>query len=124
MGRWFRLAWVLSLAGLFSACGVFPSAEVVHQASFALIIDSGNRSAGPVISKEPAMALIAIPTGVFFGSFPLHLEQNGERSISALSDGRHLSLLRGLDQSLVNPDLLPFLFPSCDVPALPLGVTR
>ena len=129
MGIAIRSAWVLCLAWSFTACAAFPSADVVHQTSFPLAsaplwvsyagpvaIDSGDRSAVPVSFNEPSTVLTAMPAGAFFGSSTLHLSQNGDGSISVLSNGRPDSLLRGLDPALVNPAVLPFLFPSCDVP--------
>lgn len=137
MGRWFRLAWVLSLAVLFVSCAGLPLGGLAHQTipSFALspiqAFDAGSaatdyrdQSAVPVSLTAPSIVLTAMSVGAFIGSSSLHLSQNEDGSISVLSNGRSDSLLRGLDPLLVNPDLLPFLFPSCDVPAVLLGVTR
>ena len=136
MGIWFRLACACSLAGSFTACGMFPVGDVAHQtfpslalsslqASDAVPIanDSSERSSIPVSFNEPSPVLTVMPAG-FFGSSTLHLSQNGDGSISVLSDGRSVSLLRGLDPALVNPAVLPFLFPSCDVPVSLVGVAH
>jgi len=45
-------------------------------------------------------------------------------SLSVHSESRSVSPMQGLDPSLVNPDLLPFLFPSCDGPPVPVGGAR
>ena len=137
MGIWFRLAWVVSLAWSLTACAALPTGVVVHQATLSLTsspirasdtgpvaIDSSERSAVLVSFHEPLPVLNAMPTDAFFGSSTLHLSKNGDGSISVLSDGRSVSLLRGLDPALVNPAVLPFIFPSCDVPILPAGVSR
>ena len=49
----------------------------------------------------------------------LRLVQYDGGSILLRSDSRSESLLQGLDPSLVHPAVRPFLFPSCDVSALP-----
>lgn len=49
----------------------------------------------------------------------IRLVQDKGGSILLHSDHRSESLLQGLDPSLVHPDVRPFLFPSCDVSALP-----
>jgi len=136
MRIWLRLAWVLSLACFFAACARFPVGDVAHQTipslAFSpvrtsdtgpLTIDSSDRSRIPVSFHEPSKVLTAMPAGAFFGSSSLHLSQNGDGSISVLSDGRSISLLQGLDPALVNPAVLPFLFPSCDVPVSLSGVS-
>jgi len=64
------------------------------------------------------------PAGSDVSSSSVRLSTNADGSVSVHAIGRSVSPLRGLDPSLVNPDLLPFLFPSCDVPAVLLGVTR
>jgi hypothetical protein len=137
MGIWFRLAYACSLAGSFTACGMFPVGDVAHQTFPSLTsspirasdvgpvaIDSSERSSIPIpIINEPPPVLTAMPAG-FFGSSTLHLSKNGDGSISVLSDGRSVSLLRGLDPALVNPAVLPFLFPSCDVPVSPVNLSH
>jgi hypothetical protein len=65
-----------------------------------------------------------MPAGAFSGPSTLQLSKKGDGSISVLSDGRSVSLLRGLDPALVNPAVLPFLFPSCDVPVPPVRVSQ
>jgi len=132
MGIWCRVVVVLSLAWSLTACGGLPLGDVAHRAIPSLVlspirtsdaspvaIGSGDRSAVPVSFHEPSPILTALPTGAFFGPSALRLSKNGDGSISVLSDGRSVSLLRGLDPALVNPAVLPFLFPSCDVPAAP-----
>lgn len=132
MGLWCRVVLVLSLAWSLTACARFPLGDVAHQAIPSLALspirasnadsvarDSGYRSGIPVSFHEPSPILTAMPTGAFFGPSTLRLSKNGDGSISVLSDDRSVSLLRGLDPALVNPAVLPFLFPSCDVPAAP-----
>ena len=67
---------------------------------------------------------LALPAGSELSASLIRLSTNADGSVSVHTNGRSVSPLRGLDPSLVNPDLLPFLFPSCDVPAVLLGVTR
>lgn len=134
MGIWFRVAWVVSLTWSLTACAALSTGVVVHQTTLSLTsspirasdtgtltIGSSERSAGSVSFHEPSPLLTAMPAGAFFGSSTLHLSKNGDGSISVLSDGRPVSLLRGLDPALVNPAVLPFIFPSCDVPVWPSG---
>jgi hypothetical protein len=137
MGIWFRLAWVLSLACSLTACAALPPGVVVHQTTLSLtsspirasdagpvVSDSSERSALPVTVHGPSPVLTAMPAAAFFGSSTLHLSKNEDGSISVLSDGRSVSLLRGLDPALVNPAVLPFIFPSCDVLVSPVGVSH
>jgi len=137
MSIWCRLVLVLSLAWSLTACAGRWVSDVPHQAIPSLALspirtsnagpiadDSGYRSGIPVSFHEPLPILTAMPTGAFFGPSTLRLSKNGDGSISVLSDDRYVSLLRGLDPALVNPAVLPFLFPSCDVPAAPAGVSR
>jgi hypothetical protein len=137
MGIWFRLACAFPLVWSLTACAALPTGVVVHQTNLSLtsspirasdagpvVINSSERSGVPVSFHEPSMVLTAMPAAAFFGSSTLHLSQNGDGSISVLSDGRPVSLLRGLDPALVNPAVLPFLFPSCDVPVSPVGVSH
>ena len=132
MGLWCRLASVVSLAWLLKACTGIPVGVVAHQALSSLGFspgrvsnagplagDSGYRSGMPVFIREPSPVLIALPASDFFGSSTLRVSKNEDGSISVLSDGRSVSLLRGLDPALVNPAVRPFLFPSCDGPLLP-----
>jgi hypothetical protein len=137
MGIWFRSAWVVSLAWSLTACTGLPIGDFAHQTipSLALspiqafdtgpdAIDYRAQSEVPISFNEPSMVLTAMPTGAFFGPSALHLSKSENGSISVLSDGRSVSLLRGLDPALVNPAVLPFLFPFCDVPFLPGGVAH
>ncbi len=130
MGFWFRLVWGLSLAWSLAACARLPLGDVPHQTIPSLMLspvralgadsvagDSGYRSGVPVFLREPLPVLTALPASDFFGSSTLRLSRNDDGSVSVLSDGRSVSLLRGLDPALVNPAVRPFLFPSCDVPA-------
>lgn len=129
MGVWFRLAWGLCLALSFTACTAFPPAKMVHQTSVPTVfspsgvsdtdpVASGpsHRSDVPVSRNEPLAVLTAMPTGAFDSIATFHLSQNRDGSISVLSGGRPDSLLKGLDPALVNLAVLPFLFPSCNVP--------
>jgi hypothetical protein len=69
--------------------------------------------------NESSPLLTALPAGDFFGSSTLRLSKNGDGSVSVLSGGGSVSMLRGLDPALVNSAMRPFLFPSCDVPVSP-----
>jgi hypothetical protein len=133
---WCRWAWVLCLVWSPTACARFPLVDVSHQTipspthspirasdAGSATGDSRGRSPVPVSFHEPSTLLTARPADAFFGSSTLHLSKNEDGSISVLSDGRSVSLLSGLDPALVNPAVLPFLFPSCEVPAAPVGVS-
>jgi len=137
MGIWCRVVVVLSLAWSLTACARLPVGDVAHRAipSLALspirtsdagpvAIGSGDRSAVRVAFKAPSPVLTALPAAAFFGPSTLRLSKNGDGSISVLSDSRSVSLLGGLDPALVNPAVLPFLFPFCEAPAAPAGVSR
>lgn len=76
------------------------------------------------LGTENSSLFLALPAGSDLSSSSVRLSTNADGSVSVHTNGRSGSPLRGLDPSLVNPDLLPFLFPSCDVPAVLLGVTR
>ncbi len=128
MGFWFRLVWGLSLVWSLAACARLPLGDVPHQTIPSLMLspvralgadsvagDYRGRFAVPMNESSPL--LTALPSGAFVGSSTLRLSKNGDGSISVLSDGGSVSLLRGLDPALVNPAVRPFLFPSCDVPA-------
>jgi hypothetical protein len=67
---------------------------------------------------------LRLPAGNELSASSITLSTNADGSVSVYTNGRSASPLRGLDPSLVNPDLLPFLFPSCDVPAVPVGAVR
>lgn len=67
---------------------------------------------------------LPLPAGSDGLASSITLSTNADGSVSVHAIGRFVSPLRGLDTSLVNPDLLPFIFPSCDVSAVLLGVTR
>ena len=69
-------------------------------------------------------AFLLLSAGSELSASSITLSANADGSISVHANGRSVSPLRGLDPSLVNPDLLPFLFPSCDVPSVLFGVTR
>jgi hypothetical protein len=125
------LALVFSLAWSLTACIGIPVGDVAHQTLSSLGFspgrasnagplagDSGYRSGNPVLLRAPSPVLIVLPASDFFGSSTLRLSKNEDGSISALSDGRSVSLLRELDPALVNPAVRPFLLPSCDVPPL------
>jgi hypothetical protein len=131
MGFWFRLVWGLSLVWSLAACARLPLGDVPHQTIPSLMLspvralgadsvagDSSSRSAIPTSFHEPSMLLTVRPAADFFGSSTLRLSKNGDGTISVLSDGGSVSLLRGLDPALVNPAVRPFLFPSCDAPAM------
>ena len=67
---------------------------------------------------------LPLPAGSDVSSSSVTLSVNADGSVSVHANGGSVSPLRGLDPSLVNSDLLPFLFPSCDVPTLPVDVAR
>lgn len=69
-------------------------------------------------------AFLLLPAGSELSASSITLSTNADGSVSLHTNGGSVSTLRGLDPALVNPDLLPFLFPSCDVPAVLLGVAR
>ena len=134
MGIWFRVACALPLVWSLMACAALPTGVVVHQTTLSLtsspirVSDTGpvaghpsERFAVPVSFHEPSPILTAMPAATF-GFSTLHLSKNGDGSISVVSDGRPISLLGGLDPTLVNPAMLPFLFPSCDSPVSPSKV--
>jgi hypothetical protein len=137
MGIWFRLIWALCFAWSSTACGMFlPAGDVAQQTIGSLMhppvrtsdtgrggIDPSERSGVSVLVKEPSAVLPAMPADAFFGFSTLHLSQNRDGSISVYSDGRSVSLLGGLDPALVDPAVLHFLFPSCDVPVTPAGIS-
>jgi hypothetical protein len=129
-----RLALGFSLAWSLTACAGLSVGEVAHQTFPSLALspmrastagtlagDSRDRFAAPMDESSPL--LTAMPTGAFLGSSTLRLSKNGDGSISVLSDGRSVSLLSGLDPALVDPAVRPFLFPSCEVPESPVGVS-
>ena len=111
MGLWRGMALLLSFGWSLTACTGFPVGTTR--------IDSGSRPAFPGDLQESSMRLTTKPVSAFFGSSTLRLSKNGDGSISIHSDGRSVSLLQGLDPTLVNPAVLPFLFPSCTVPVSP-----
>jgi hypothetical protein len=129
MGFWFRLVLGLSLVWSLAACARLPLGDVPHQTIPSLALSPMRAStAGPLAGdyrgrfavpmNESSPLLTALPSGTFVGSSTLRLSKNGDGSISVLSDGGSISLLRGLDPALVNPAVRPYLFPSCDVPGL------
>ena len=71
-----------------------------------------------------SLLFLPLPAGSDLSSSSVRLSANVDGSVSVHTSGRSVSPLRGLDPSFVNPDLLPFLFPSCDVPAVALDVAR
>lgn len=70
-------------------------------------------------ATESVVGLSMFPSGRDFVPSPVRFSRNSDGSISLHSDGSPVSLLHGLDPALVDPALLPFLFPSCDVPVPP-----
>ena len=111
MGLWRGMALLLSFGWSLTACTGFPVGTAR--------IDSSGRSAFPGALHEPSMRLTAQPVYAVFGSSTLRLSKNGDGSIYVHSGGRSVSFLQGLDPTLVNPAVLPFLFPSCTVPVSP-----
>ena len=61
--------------------------------------------------------LMPVSLDLFLPSSAPLLSQHGDGSVSIRSDGRRLPFSPGLDPADVNPAVLPFLSPSCDVPA-------
>lgn len=135
MGIWLRLVWILCISWLFTSCATAPRGDLDHQSSpflartpiratdaWPLSGDSSKRSTVPIALTTPTTSPTVMFPGVFIGSSPLHFLKNGDGSISVLSTGHPVSPLRGLDPALVNPPVLPFLFPSCDVSVSPVRV--
>ena len=67
---------------------------------------------------EPANSLRS-PVEAVWQVSSVRLVQDAGGSILILSDRRSGSLLQGLDPSLIQPAVRPFLFPSCDAFVLP-----
>lgn len=111
-------------ASLFTACSLLPPSAVPTSTLRPLLstpsdlvgpsapITSQSASAFPVLRRGP----IVPPTPAVQRSDapPIGLRQNGDGSITLRSDVRSSSLLHGLDPSLIDPAVLPFLYPSCD----------
>lgn len=81
--------------------------------------DGGIPATSGVSDGGSSSVFLLLPAGNELSASSIRLSKNGDGSVSVQSGGRPISLLRGLDPALVNPALLPFLFPSCDVPVLP-----
>ena len=77
-------------------------------------------SSGPLMTAagEPANSLRS-PVEAVWQVSSVRLVQDAGGSILILSDRRSGSLLQGLDPSLIQPAVRPFLFPSCDAFVLP-----
>lgn len=92
----FRSALTLFMTCVLTGCrqsgaSAFPRATVVSLASSSI-------AAPPQAWAPSSMSLVRHPDG----------------SLSVYSARPATLPIQGLDPSLVNPDLLPFLFPSCD----------
>ena len=134
----FRVLCMLILAALPIGCLSVGIYEVPQGTAFPLAAASIASSShaplffhGEILQPAPGRSdtensslFLPLPAGSDVSSSSVRLSTNTDGSVSVHTNGRSVSLLRGLDPALVNPDLLPFLFPSCDVPAVLLGVTR
>ncbi len=68
--------------------------------------------------------LMPVSMGTFLPASALSLSERGDGAVSIRSDGKRLPFLSGLDPADVNPAVLPFLYPSCDVPPFLVGDER
>ncbi len=134
----FRILCMLILAALSSGClsvgihdaqhgTVLPLAAPSIGSNAQAIWFSHDEIPQPIFGRPGAgssSVFFALPAGSDVSSSSVRLSVNADGSVSVHANGGSVSPLRGLDPSLVNSDLLPFLFPSCDVPALPVDVAR
>lgn len=134
----YRILCMLILAASFTGCLSVGIHEVPQGTVLSLAAASlASNAQAPWLSHseipQPALGrpgsgnlslFFPLPAGSDLLSSSVTLSASIDGSISIHAIGRSVSPLRGLDPSLVNPDLLPFLFPSCDVPAVALDVAR
>lgn len=134
----FRILCMLILAALHTGClnvgihevpqGIaLPLAAASIASNAQVSWFSHGETSQPTFGRPGAgnsSLFLPLPAGSDLSPSSVTLSENTDGSISVHAIGRSVSPLRSLDPSLVNPDLLPFLFPSCDVPAVPLDVTR
>lgn len=107
---------------LLTGCLSFDRREVVPAMVLALLSSPVviPVSSNPLTEDEGASTtLFRSVTGAARHVSSVHLNQDDAGSILLRSDRRSGSLLHGLDPSLVHPAVRPFLFPSCDVTAVP-----
>ena len=134
----FRLLCMLILAASSTGCLSVGIHDAPHGTALPLAVPSiaSNAQAswfsyGEIPQPAPgrpdtanSLLFLALPAGSDVSSSSVTLSANADGSISVHANGRSVSPLQGLDPSLVNSHLLPFIFPSCDVPAVALDVAR
>jgi hypothetical protein len=115
---------ILSLLGLslLTGCLQLDRQDVLP----ATVLDLVSSPVAIPVSSRPltedageSTSLLRSVTGTAWHVSSLRLVQDDGGSILLHSDRRSGSLLQGLDPSLVHPAVRPFLFPSCDLSALP-----
>lgn len=131
----FRILWMLILVVSVTGClnvGVrdLPQGAVLPLGSPSLYsgarvfsfdhdVETLTSSRFPAAGRSVGFSMF--PSRNDFLPSPVRFSRNSDGSVSLHSEGRPVSLLHGLDPALVDPALLPFLFPSCDVPVLPIS---
>ncbi len=88
--------------------GLVSSPVVIPVSSRSLMEDEG-----------ASTGLFRSMTGIAWHVSSLRLVQDDGGATFLQSESRSGSMLEGLDPSLVHPAVRPFLFPSCDLSALP-----
>ena len=95
-------------------------ATVLALVSSPVVIPVSLKPLKPLTEDEgESTTLLRSVTGAAWHVSSLRLVQDDDGSILIHSDRRSGSLLQGLDPSLVDPAVRPFLFPSCDASVLP-----
>ena len=82
-------------------------------------------SSGPpagIVALGPPQDLLMRPVANQLAGASISLEQRRNGTILVRTMNGFASPLRGLDPALVRPDLIPFLFPSCEVPFSPASI--
>jgi hypothetical protein len=129
----FRILWMLILVVSFTGCLNVGVRDLSSEAmlplgspSFAsgsqvipFIHDVETHTPSRFAAAGRSVGFSMFPSGKDFLPSLVRFSRNSDGSVSLHSEGRPLSLLHGLDPALVDPALLPFLFPSCDVPVQP-----
>lgn len=133
-----RMLFMLILATSSTGCLNVGAHDIQYGTSLPLAATSITSSSQALLFSQVAIVqltsdnsvagnsslFLPLPAGSGVSSSSVRLSVNADGSVSVHTNGRSVSLLHGLEPSLVNPALLPFLFPSCDVPAVPVGVAR
>ena len=129
---------ILVLVMRFTSCRNVGMSNVPYGAGFPLASSSNtpDTQVVPFLHDAITQSTSVFPDARSSSVFLLHPEgnelpassikllMNVDGSVSVHTNGRSVSLLHGLEPSLVTPALLPFLFPFCDVPPVPVGVAR